>query len=124
MGLGWDGRLAFGLMGGDGDCWCGLEVVSWRGLFRSEFCPAPIRSEASPIIKFGMDSEDDGMNPWRCRSIIVGSLPPPVVVLVFGEICITPFREMLGIYVGYIAARITFVSMSAESSILLIMYIL
>ena len=40
------------------------------------------------------------------------------------EICITPFREMLGIYVGYIAARITFVSMSAESSILLIMYIL
>ena len=64
------------------------------------------------------------MNPWRCRSIIVGSLPPPVVVLVFGEICITPFREMLGIYVGYIAARITFVSMSAESSILLIMYIL
>ena len=56
VGLGWDGRLAFGLMDGDGDCWCGLEVVSWRGLFRSEFCPVPTRSEASPSIKLGMDS--------------------------------------------------------------------
>ena len=124
MGLGWDGRLAFGLMDGDGDGWFGFEVVSLHGLFRSEFCPVPIRSEASPIIKFDMDSEGDGMNPWHCRSIIVGSLPPPVVVLVFGEICTTPFEGMLGVHVRYIAARVTFLFVSAESSILLIMYIL
>ena len=85
MGLGWDGRLAFGLMDGDGDCWFGFEVVSLRGLSRSECCPVPTRSEASPIIKLGMDSAIEGMNPWHCRSIIVGSLPPPVVVLVFGK---------------------------------------
>ena len=111
-------------MDGDGDCWFGFEVVSLRGLFRSEFCPVPIRSEASPIIKFGMDSEGDGMNPWHCRSIIVGSLPPPVVVLIFGEVCITPFEEILGIHVRYIAARITFLFVSVESSTSLIMCII
>ena len=41
------------------------EVISCRS-FRSicRFCPNPARSEASTAVLCGMDSEDDGMNPW------------------------------------------------------------
>ena len=50
----------------------------------------PARSEASLSILFGMDFEDDGMNPWDREEMDMMEGPPaeepatPVIVLSFG----------------------------------------
>ena len=46
----------------DGDCWFELDVVSLHSLVQSKVGPIPARSEACLVS--GMDSEDDGMDPW------------------------------------------------------------